>query len=252
MTSSTNKTPAADRPDLVSISDCADRLNKLGDPITRSGLSRYCKDHDLKRGKVKGIRGEAVDFDEVRKHRLGNFQREVMSGGVQIEEPLIERGDAPIDDVPPAAAEKPAQDPAKQKPGDVVSMDPHRREKNAKAELAELNLAKAKGELALISDIDAGLADAIANVRQLAVAQAKAAAHTAARELGLPPDQIRALQVSFKKFYRDLESRLIDDMAGLTAEAREPRSAARHRLDRLSDMATKIRNEQAAAAEGSA
>jgi hypothetical protein len=219
------------QPDYVSISVCADRLTELGDVVERSSLSRYCDDHGLKLGKKPGVRGVAVDFDQVRRHRAENYTREIMTGGVAV----------PPADAPAAPDPKPQAPVAPQAPAPVADLDPARREKAAKAEKAELELARAKGELAEISDIDAGLADALANLRQLAQTSAKQAATETAAEIGVPPDQIRALTIRFKSFYRDLEAKFIGDMAALTAEAREPRSRAIRRLDILAGEAAKLR-----------
>lgn len=234
MTKRPDDTQSDGRPDYVSISDCAKRLTDLGDVIDRSGLSRYCADHGLKLGKMTGILGVAVDFDAVRHHRAENYRREIMTGGTAV---------PPADAKPAPKPAKPAtpRPPAPSASADVLEMDPKRRETAAKAEKAELELAKAKGELAEIIDIDAGLADALASLRQSAQTSAKQAASDAAADLGVPPDQIRGLTVRFKSFYRDLEAQFIADMAALTAEAREPRSRACARLDELAVMALKLR-----------
>lgn len=241
------------RPEFVSISECAKRLTDLGQPIDRSALSRYCDEHGLKVGKVPGIRGVAVDFNRVKEHRELNYQRHLMAGGeaetpapVEVSSPApvvrapepIAAEDEPADLLAPRPiARDPDPEPLEAEPSNVIAADPHRREKEAKAQRAEIELAKIKEEITYIADVDAGLGDAIGHVRAAAPALAKQAANEAAAELGIPPDQIRALTVAFKTFYRSIDNSLIDSLGAITAEARESRSSTRRRLEALAQAA---------------
>lgn len=108
----------------LSQSECARRLNDLGDPVTQQVLSRYLERYPEIPQRTGGPkRATLVDFEALREHRLQN---------VRVQE---ERA---ASSAPGAAPATPPRDDA---------ADLRLRERRAAAEKAEFDLAKARGEL---------------------------------------------------------------------------------------------------------
>ncbi|WP_270375576.1 hypothetical protein [Marinicauda sp. Alg238-R41] len=248
--------------ELISIERCAERLTAGGDQISRSALSRYVKNHGL----VEKRRGREalVNFAKVRSHRANNFQRKVM------------RGEELTADVPPAAqatgtaseadsspvlpglgepgdvdADKPAEtdgQPDQADADNVAALDPRRRTHEAKAFREEMETAAVLGRTVPVDEVTAGMADAIAAMRQLAKATLRDAADRAAAELGVEATKIPLLRQHFQTYVRGVEERFAQECAKLEracsqsdAMPKESIADARARLDRVTAFALRTR-----------
>jgi hypothetical protein len=197
---------------LVSITRCAELLSSSGDPIDRSALSRYCDAHNLKR-RTDG-RQTLVDFESVRDHRAGSYTREVMSG-----RPLA----------PPPA------------PSNITPLDPVKRRAAAQATSQELDLAERLGELTAIAEVDAGAADAIAELRAAFAGILHDETEKLAAELGLAPERARILRAGLKRYGRVGQQRFAQKLAASLAAVNEPEDAAHTRLMHLTALAIRLR-----------
>ena len=220
--------------ELVSIAECARRLAKIGDPVERSALSRYCDSHNLKIG--SGSRPKVV-FEDVVKAR-SSYQREVMSG-----RPGPDLTASPQNPAPIRAENTNIADPADQM---LHRNDPSRRKKAAEADKAEIELAKTRGELVAMAEVDAGMADAIAQMRQSLEAGLSDSADQLAAELRLPPEDARTIKTHMKAFVREAQAKFSGACAevsrDLTADARpETVRSARRRLRELAARAQMMR-----------
>lgn len=225
----------ASTPEWVSLTDAARRLTEEGDKADRSTLSRYCDQHAIE--KRRSGRTAFVDLTELRRHRRENYTREVMSGRPVA--PAADLSPAPL----PARAEPARRAEPQRDPAEVRDLDPARREKAAKAGMAELELAERLGQIVLISEVDAGMADGVAALRQSANMLLRNAAQELVSEIGAPADQLRPVQMAFKRFARRMEARFIEECAQLTGQVREPRSAANARLMELAARALELRGD---------
>ncbi len=210
----------------VSVARCAELLSANGDKIERSALSRYCDTHGLKLGKQG--REVLVNYEAVQKHRAANYTREIMSGHPLASggADLVERAQSPI---PAPVAQIPARD------------DPARELKAAQLRQTLREEALALGELTLTAEVDAGMADAIAELRSAFAAELHDQAELLAAELRLPPEQVRQLRAGLKRYARIGQSRFAAGMVRLIAAAREPEGAARARLAELTALAVRQR-----------
>lgn len=220
-------------PEWVSLTDAARRLSEAGDKADRSTLSRYCDQHGIE--KRRQGRTAFVDLNALRAHRQENYTREVMSGRAV---------EAPAQPMPASVSTAPAASAAPEpSAAQIRDLDPARREKAAKAGMAELELAQRLGQLVMISEVDAGMADAVAALRQSANALLRNAAQELVSEIGAPADQVRPVQMAFKRFARRMEVRFIEECAELTGQVREPRSVANARLTELAARALELRGD---------
>jgi hypothetical protein len=229
----------ADQSNWVSLAEAARILTAEGDRADRTTLSRYCDNHGLE--KRRQGRAALIDLNALRVHRRENYTREVMSGRTLEPSGPAQQQAQTTAQPAPAAADNTLRLPDAQ--------DPARREKAAKAEMAELSLAERQGKLVLITEVDAGMAEAIAEIRSIAMTEARQTAKEMTADLGLTSDQVRVLQVSLKRFARKIESGFITRCAELTGEVREPKSAARKRLETLTIKAMALRGMREDAAE---
>jgi hypothetical protein len=118
---------ADDAQPWLSQSECARRLNDLGDPVVQQVLSRYLERYpEIPRRADGPKRAVLVDFEALRAHRLQN---------VRVQE---ERA---------ASSSSPASAPSPSSPPRDDAADLRLRERRAAAEKAEFDLAKARGEL---------------------------------------------------------------------------------------------------------
>ncbi|MGY6663376.1 MAG: hypothetical protein ACXIVO_13760 [Glycocaulis sp.] len=226
-------------PEWVSLTDAARLLTAEGDRADRSTLSRYCDQHGIE--KRRQGRTAFVDLNALRQHRRENYTREVMSGRALPPE-LPQQPPTSRQISAPASASHAAPLPASPS-AEVRDLDPARREKAAKASMAELELAQRLGQLVLIAEVDAGMADAVAGLRQTANALVRQAAQEMVAELGVSADQVRPVQILLKRFARRMEARFIEGCAQLTGEVREPRSAANARLAELAALSLELRGD---------
>jgi hypothetical protein len=256
--------------ELISIERCAERLTAGGDQISRSALSRYVKNHGL----VEKRRGREalVNFAKVRSHRANNFQRKVMRGEELIADvaPAAQAGsaasEAAASPVLPGLAEPGEADAARpadtdgqpdETEGDgdnVAALDPRRRTHEAKAFREEMETAAVLGRTVPVDEVTAGMADAIAAMRQLAKATLRDAADRAAAELGVDATKIPLLRQHFQTYVRGVEERFAQECAKLEracsqsdAMPKESIADARARLDRVTAFALRTRGLRASA-----
>lgn len=204
----------------VSIADCAKMLTEAGDKIDRSALSRYCDTHGLKVGKEG--RSTLVDFEAVKAHRAGNYQREVMSGG---QLPL-----APVAPVPAPTAQ-----------AVIASMPEHRQLKAVALRQALREEAEEEGRLTPTDQVDAGAAEAIVEMRSAFAAVRADFAERLAAELQLPPDKVRTLRAGLKRFERVGQERFARRIAQALRAGNETQGAAIDRLRALTWLANRLR-----------
>ncbi len=203
----------SDNGDLLTLSRCAKLLTDSGDKISRQGLSKYCDTHCLKQETPDGIR---VSFQAVKAHRSANYQREVMSGGVEL----------PASDAAPAVQ---AEDAAK-----IVALDPSRRQKEAQASKLELELARMRNEVVLADEVTAGIADITVRLRQSLLQAVPNAAQRIAAELSLEPEEERELRASIKAVIREGLAAFVDDAAQMNADlTHDDVTATRDRIGKL-------------------
>lgn len=209
----------SDNGDLLTLAACAKRLTESGDKISRQGLSKYCDVHCLKQDTPSGVR---VSFQAVHAHRAANYQREVMSGGVELAPPV------PVVAMP--------DDDAR-----VVSLDPSRRQKEAQASKLELELARMRDEVVLAEEVTAGIADIVAKFRQQLFQAVPNATQAIAAELSLEPDEERYLRAQFKALIREGLASFVTEAGKMNAElTREDASVTRERIGRLAMVAARL------------
>lgn len=209
----------ANKVGLVAIAKAAELLTEAGDPVSRAGLSQYCRDHGLK-GEKSG-RAVLVDFEEVQEHRRLNFTREVMSGR-KVEAVA-----------PPAPVAEVVQIPPKD--------DPQRGLKQVQLRQALREEAIAEGRLAEIAEVDAGAAEAVAELRAAFVAARAQIAEELAAELGLAPDKVRVLRAGLKRYDRVGQERFATRMGRALATGNETTGEAVARLKELTAHSVRIR-----------
>lgn len=209
---------------LVSLARCAELLTLAGDAIDRSALSRYCDNHELKRG--KSGREVLVNFEEVREHRSGNYTRQVMTGGKEL--PPAEPAPAPVQ----SATVTPIPD----------RNDPARELKSIQVRRELRDEAAEEGRLTDTAEVDAGVADAIVEMRA-AFAEARAdLAERLAAELGLPPEKVRQLRAGLKRYDRIGQTRFATRVARTLRDANETATEAHDRLMVLALHAARLRS----------
>ncbi len=239
--------------ELIGISACAERLAAHGDPVERSTLSRYCAKHDLKRG--KSGRETLVDFAEVRAHRAENYTREVM-GGATIADPSGQAA---------AAGHPPARSPAALPPdralgrslaevmadaqpappvvtaADALAADPARRKKTADAIRSELEIAARLRAVVPVDEVDAGVAELIAGLREAATGGLRDAADALVADLGLPSDASHAVHAHLKRFARQIQAAAVAKASETARALEEGDAAARARMTHLAAVALRQR-----------
>ncbi|WP_421792771.1 hypothetical protein [Hyphobacterium sp.] len=211
------KRKSAQPADLVSLQVCADRLTKSGDEITRSGLSRYVADYpSLVKG--KGARGaKLVNFEEVQQHRMANDDRAAKSG-------------KEIQAKPDAAADA---------AGKIEDLEGRRRERNAKAALAELELADKLGLVVERAEVEAGMAMIAGRTARQSEHEARDVAEQLAVDLKLTAADAAAVRVALKQFARrtrEIQSEELKRFAGQLGDGEASEDAVA-RLERLIEIA---------------
>lgn len=224
----------------VSVARCAELLTAAGDKIDRSALSRYCDAHSLKLGKQG--REVMVDFETVQKHRADNYTRSVMAGDLAA---------PPITVAPPpasllelaAGAERPAVVSRDEGP---VPLDAHRRLKEVQLRRELRDEAIEEGQLADVSEIDAGAAEAIVEMRaSFAEARGEFAERLAA-DLGVPPERVRFIRAALKRYDRIGQERFATRLGKALAEANETAEEGLGRLMALAAYAVRLRADRKA------
>jgi len=233
--------------DLVSISAAAISLREHGDQISSQGLGKYCQKHNLIRGKGQG-RGNPslVILSEIISHRAANYTREVMSGS-KIAPAAQSPANSPSAATASTSAPKSSPNPAKpvlvstNHNPIIDETDPARRLKKAQAATAELKLQTEQGQLILIDEADAGIADAISVMRSAGQTSLKPWADRVVAQLGLPAARVREIKSLGKELLRSSQSTFADRASKITADSREEASMAHHRLRSLTALAHKLR-----------
>lgn len=226
----------------VSVARCAELLTAAGDKIDRSALSRYCDTHALKGAKVG--REVQVDFEAVRDHRANNYTRSVMSGEALTAEPVAEAAPLPVTPLTVAAqAEASSGAPP-------VRLDEHRQLKAIQVRRELREEAAEEGRLADVSEIDAGAAEAIVEMRA-AFAEVRAnAAEALAAELGIPPEKVRNIRAALKRYDRVGQDRFATRVSRALAAGNENAGEALDRLMALSAYAVRLRSVRMSVATG--
>jgi len=232
---------------VVSVARCAELLTAAGDKIDRSALSRYCDTHGLKLGKVG--REVQVDFNVVKAHRASNYTREVMSGAAlnaapEAEPPPVQAEMAMIAPSPAPAAR--AQSPTEQ----IANMAEHRGLKAVQLRNALRDEAKAEGLLTIVAEVEAGLAEAIVEMRSAFAHANEDHAELIAAELALPPEKVRTLRAALKRFARVGQERFAGRMVKALKSGHEQEGAASERLRKLTAHAVRLRSDPGLTAAG--
>ena len=215
----------------VSVARCAELLTAGGDKIDRSALSRYCDSHQLKLGKVG--REMMVDFETVSDHRAANYTRSVMSGEAGSGSPLT---------VEPAPRPIPARSPsASTKPTPVLPMDEHRQLKAIRVRRELRDEALQEGKLTDVSEVDAGAAEAIVEMRAAFAEVRGDLAERLAADLGLPPEKVRTVRAAFKRYDRVGQDRFAVRISRALAAGNESAGDALDRLTALAAYAVRLR-----------
>ncbi len=225
---------------VVSVARCAELLTAAGDKIDRSALSRYCDTHGLKLG--KNGREVQVDFQAVKLHRAENYTREVMSGaalGAGASVPVVEA--QPTLEIGPVPKATPLARPSLSPTETVVQMAEHRGLKAVQLRTALREEAKEEGLLTVIAEVDAGVAEAIVEMRAAFAHANEECAERLAAELALAPEKVRLLRAAFKRFARIGQERFATRVGRALAQANEPKGASRDRLRVLSAEALRLR-----------
>lgn len=233
----------SDTGDELTIAAAARALSAEGDEITRQGLSKYCATHGLTRQTPRGVR---VSLAAVRQHRQQNYQREVMSGGVQLAPPASAPA-APANDAAPLlppATSRPAQGGGA---GNVIDLaeaaDPSRRLKQLQVEEQELDLAKMRGEVVLADEVTAGVTDIVVMLRQSMFQAIPGAAKELAAELSLAGEDERQIRAAMKAMAREILTAFVASAARANAElSGESASETRARINALAVAAARMRH----------
>ena len=231
---------------LVSVARCAELLTAQGDKIDRSALSRYCDAHGLKGEKIG--REVKVDFEVVAAHRAANYTREVMSGA-QLAPPVTPPASPLIQaDLGLTASAAPAAGAGSAR---AESMSEHRGLKAVQLRQALRDEAKAEGLLTVVAEVDAGVAEAIVEMRAVFANVNEDVSERLAAELGLPPEKVRILRAAFKRFAQMGQERFAQRMSRALADGNEPAGAALDRLKVLAANAVRLRAGRADPIDGS-
>jgi len=130
--------------DWISITEAAARLTAAGDPVDRSTLSRYLKQHAEALPLRPDGKSNLVDFEKLAAHRAENIR--------------LRTGQAAMR-VPAAGRSYPDPGLARFSGSQVNGAA---RKANADAELREMDLAERRGQLTPVSEVDQAGRDAIA------------------------------------------------------------------------------------------
>lgn len=224
----------SDPGDELTIAAAAAALTNDGDKISRQGLSKYCDTHGLK---IETPRGPRVSLAAVRAHRQQNYQREVMTGGVQIPDaPASPPLQLPLSDSPPPPP----------RTATIHTLpdgnDPSRRLKQLQVEEQEIELARLRGEVVLADEVTAGITDIVVMLRQALFQAIPASAKELASDLSLGPEDERQIRAAMKATARQVLANFVASAAQANAAlAGESASDMRARINALSLSAARMR-----------
>ena len=232
--------------DLLSFTACAAEVAKLeGRPLSRQALTKYVRAHALPIYTV-GKR-EKVSLAEITAARR-DFTREVMRG---------EHNRAALPAVAPAHPRTPAQPPrSAPRPANVTGLDAARdaktRKETAQAERVELDLAREKGELVHIAEVEAGIADTVAVLTEnLMGPTASDAADAVIARLGLDGARKRVIVQVLRQSYQGSLERIGQHFGNKVADLGAKGAAtAPDRLDQLITLANELQSAPAVPADG--
>lgn len=130
--------------DWISITEAASRLTQSGDKVDRSTLSRYLKQHAEALPLREDGKSNKVDYVALVEHRAEN----------------IRIRSAPMNLFSAASAPPPPSSAAMSR--DKTQANGNARKALADAELKEMDLAKRRGELTVVDEVDQAGRDAVA------------------------------------------------------------------------------------------
>ena len=183
----------------VSITDAARRLSAAGDPIDRSTLSRYLKQHAESLPVRQEGKSKLVDFDAVKAHRAENIRIETRT-----------------------------ETPSTRSPDEPAPLTGPARKALAEAEIKEMELARLRGHLVPVQEVDEGARDAIALMQSAFDRAIDGEAATLSVKYGWDERAVRLALKAFARtgtdvFHREMLKRL--DGLG-TRGAENPRDRA--------------------------
>lgn len=222
----------------VSISRCAELLTSAGDRIDRSALSRYCDAHGLKLGKVG--RDVVVDYEAVRAHRAGNYQREVMSGQV-VPPPVLVQPRTPSVAPLPVAEPSPGVVPVQSATQQIANMEEHRGLKAVQLRRELREEAREEGLLTETAEVDAATAEAIVEMRAALASLRGDLAEKMVAQFGLRPEHVRPMREFLRRYDREGQQRFAARMARLLRDGNEDEGEAVERLTALAAVSITMR-----------
>lgn len=194
--------------DWISITEAANRLTASGDKVDRSTLSRYLKQHAEALPLKPDGKSNLVEFGALVAHRSENIRIRTML-------PLPTTG----------AAVSPAMSPAASRFVGTQA-DGAARKVNADAEMREMELARRKRQLTIVSEVDKAGRDAVALMMSAFERAIEPEAATTALKNGWDERRVRVALKAFMKsgldvFHREVLNRL-DEMRRSDEEDDEP------------------------------
>lgn len=232
---------------LLPVKDCAARLG-----VHPSNVSRYVAKHGI--ASAREGKERKVDWAQLERHWRANYQRQVMSGG----ETRAPNASSEIADARAAAASSPCaaaaypSEPEREGRAPPTSapaaeLDPARREKSAKAELAELTLAERRAALVSAAEVEAMMADAVGALVEALQIEIPVAADQLLGELRLGDERGPAVRAAMKAMADAARQRFADALGDAAAELAGEREgeAARPRFSALVERALALRASEA-------
>ncbi|MCZ7502981.1 hypothetical protein [Agrobacterium sp. ST15.13.015] len=131
--------------DWISITEAAARLTQSGDKVDRSTLSRYLKQHAEALPLREGGKSNKVDYIALVEHRSGNIRIRSAPAGTLF-----------------SSVASPAPASGSIQSRNKTQADGSARKALAEAELKEMDLAKRRGELTTVDEVDQAGRDAVA------------------------------------------------------------------------------------------
>jgi hypothetical protein len=180
--------------DWISITEAAARLTAAGDPVDRSTLSRYLKQHAEALPLRPAGKSNLVEFAALLAHRGENIRLRSLPT-----------------DIRPAPGRSHADPGAPRFPGS--QSNGAARKANADAELREMDLAERRGQLTVVSEVDQAGRDTIALMQSAFERAIETEAATLAMKYGWDERTVRLALKTFSRrglevFNRELLERL--------------------------------------------
>ncbi|WP_243368878.1 hypothetical protein [Microvirga solisilvae] len=181
-----------DTEDWVSITEAASRLSAAGDPVDRSTLSRYLKQHAEALPLKPSGKSNLVDFNALLAHRGENIRIRSMPAEIR----------------PARAASSPVHGRFAGSQSDGAA-----RKAQADAELKEMDLAERRRQLTPVSEVDQAGRDSVALMMSAFERAIETEAASAALKYGWDERAVRAAFKTFSRrgldvFHREMLDRL--------------------------------------------